>query len=193
MDILNIIRYMPSDRHLFCPQLGEVTVTIDESQPNPIIAHSVEDNRFFLTFAKDGRMFEGVGEPTLLPCNCSHLEYWHGWESWNIFLALPGDYVKQTNGIFTRIPYDVNKSYALFGKLERFATKEEYDKHQYNFKPFDKALVCNGVGTKWIASTISHTEYGYDYPYYTTEGRNWKYAIPFEGNEDKVGTEYYID
>ena len=191
MDILNIIRYMPSDRHLFCPQLGEVTVTIDESQPNPIIAHSVEDNRLFLTFAKDGRMFEGVGEPTLLPCNCTHLEYWHGWESWNIFLTLSDDYVKKTDGTFIRIPSDVKKRYALYGKLERFATKEEYDRHHYIFKTYEKALVSNG--NTWIASEISHTEYGSDYPYFTTDGQSWKYAIPFNGNENKVGTKYSCD
>lgn len=57
------------------------------------------------------------------------------------------------------------------------------------FKYFDRVIVKDTEKQKWIADQFSHydREEG-DYPYITCGGRGWRYCIPFEGNEDLVGT-----
>ena len=54
----------------------------------------------------------------------------------------------------------------------------------YNFKPFDRVLVRDGEGDKWVASLFSH--YGDDpiFPFATINNNEWVSCIPYEGNEE---------
>lgn len=58
---------------------------------------------------------------------------------------------------------------------------------QPRFKPFDKVLVRNSNGERWVASYFSH--YRDDISFHYSAGScYWKYCIPFEGNECLAGT-----
>lgn len=57
------------------------------------------------------------------------------------------------------------------------------------FKPFDKVLVRDKEDEQWRAGIFSHitTEDGNVFPFITTSSC-FKMCIPYEGNEDLVGT-----
>lgn len=59
---------------------------------------------------------------------------------------------------------------------------------EYNFEPFDKVLVRNNNNEYWIANFYSHTAINEMYKYKTINDYNWKKCIPYEGNEDLIGT-----
>lgn len=57
-----------------------------------------------------------------------------------------------------------------------------------SFNTFDRVLVRNMLVSKWrIAFFDSYDNTNRDFPFYTTCGY-CRYCIPFEGNEDLVGT-----
>lgn len=59
----------------------------------------------------------------------------------------------------------------------------------YDFKPFDKVLVRDDNEERWIAAWFSNKYFEHDNIYYQcTGGSVWKYCIPYEGNENLVGT-----
>ncbi len=59
--------------------------------------------------------------------------------------------------------------------------------HEYEFKPFQQVLVRDKEYHEWTASIFSHNK-EFDYKYTSISGVNWKFCIPFEGNEHLLGT-----
>lgn len=64
---------------------------------------------------------------------------------------------------------------------------EKVEKPTREFKPFDKVLTRNSNEGLWIASYFSNYIDGTCYRYQAVSGC-WKQCIPYEGNEDLVGT-----
>jgi len=60
---------------------------------------------------------------------------------------------------------------------------EEAPKHE--FKPFDKVLVRNKSTERWHPSLYATTD---GLLYYTTDCKNWQQCIPYDGNQELVGT-----
>lgn len=64
-------------------------------------------------------------------------------------------------------------------------------KFKYNFKPFDKVLANHGKGCIWHLALFAYYDLDYEhFPYVTLHGEHWMHCIPFEGNEEKLGSEY---
>lgn len=59
--------------------------------------------------------------------------------------------------------------------------------NDYNFKAFDKVLVRDSEEKPWSCSFYSHYETKY-LVHICTNGRDYKYCIPYEGNETLLGT-----
>lgn len=59
----------------------------------------------------------------------------------------------------------------------------QYNKHE--FKLFDKVLVRNKNNEKWHQSLYTNTD---GFLYYTINCKSWKQCIPYEGNQELVGT-----
>lgn len=86
----------------------------------------------------------------------------------------------------------------LFSKLEETGkkwnpeTKQVEDLHKkYEFKPFDKVLVRDVDEEKWIPAFYSiFDDTNKEYPYNVmSQGCSmWKQCIPYEGNEELLGT-----
>ena len=60
------------------------------------------------------------------------------------------------------------------------------DLKEYQFKPFEKVLVRDSYEDEWRASFFSHIRKGLSR--YVTTGLVWKFCIPYEGNENLLGT-----
>lgn len=60
-------------------------------------------------------------------------------------------------------------------------------KPKHEFKPFDKVLVKSGDNTEWCAAIYSHYS-PTDTFHYIASGCHWKYCLPYEGNQELVGT-----
>lgn len=76
-----------------------------------------------------------------------------------------------------------------------FFTSTQYDlvlkvpDNESQFKPFDRVLVRNVDQLKWACSIFSHLNKDQGGTvYYNAGGLNWNQCIPYEGNEDLVGT-----
>ena len=69
--------------------------------------------------------------------------------------------------------------------LKRFFGAEE--KKECEFKPFDKVLVRDYYGSKWRANFFSHMTGEESLPF-SCGGFEWRYCIPYEGNEHLLGT-----
>lgn len=71
-------------------------------------------------------------------------------------------------------------------KFELLLDKGEEPK--YSFNPFDKVLVRDSPTAKWRCNIYSHynTREDEEFPYICIND-TFKYCIPYEGNEDKVG------
>lgn len=54
-------------------------------------------------------------------------------------------------------------------------------------KPFDKVLVRDYYGSKWRANFFSHMTGAKSLPF-SCGGFEWRYCIPYEGNEHLLGT-----
>ena len=81
----------------------------------------------------------------------------------------------------------------LFSFLVRKGYK--YDKKQYKlvkqeFKTFDKVLVKNNIYDNWILSLFSHynNKTNEKYPFICINNTYYRYCIPYEGNENLLGT-----
>ena len=59
--------------------------------------------------------------------------------------------------------------------------------NQGALKPFDKVLVRDYYGSMWRATLFSHLTGNESFPY-SCGGLEWKYCIPYEGNEHLLGT-----
>lgn len=57
----------------------------------------------------------------------------------------------------------------------------------YKFRPFDRVLVRDEEREPWRATLFSNYNDNISYPYYTINGP-YVQCIPYEGNEDLVGT-----
>lgn len=72
-------------------------------------------------------------------------------------------------------------------EFELLLNKNKEEEHEYSFKPFDKVLVRDALTAKWRCNIYSHyNDKDKDFPYICVFN-NFKYCIPYEGNEDKVG------
>ena len=60
------------------------------------------------------------------------------------------------------------------------------------WKKYDRILVKANVDSAvWqVALFDSYNEDNLDYPYRTTDNRNFAFALPYEGNEELIGTVY---
>ena len=56
-----------------------------------------------------------------------------------------------------------------------------------SFRPFDKVLVRLLDSAQWSCDLFSHMDFNEVYPYVCITG-HYKYCIPYEGNEELVGT-----
>lgn len=64
----------------------------------------------------------------------------------------------------------------------------EHVKTECEFKAFDKVLVRDAEGLEWYANYFSHYRgKDKDFPY-ACFGNNFRYCIPYEGNEHLLGT-----
>lgn len=59
--------------------------------------------------------------------------------------------------------------------------------NQGALKPFDKVLVRDYYGSKWRANFFSHMT-GVESLPFSCGGFEWRYCIPYEGNEHLLGT-----
>lgn len=59
---------------------------------------------------------------------------------------------------------------------------------EQQFMPFDKVLCRDYDDDVWKANLFSHKAYGLSYPYYICGGGFYKQCIPYEGNENLLGT-----
>lgn len=64
----------------------------------------------------------------------------------------------------------------------------EVPDNEPQFKPFDKVLCRDNDDDVWKANLFSHEECELSYPYYVCGGNFYKQCIPYEGNEELVGT-----
>lgn len=79
--------------------------------------------------------------------------------------------------------------------LKRFFGIEETTNHsntektgkEFELKPFDKVLVRDYYGSMWKASFFSHKTDNEKFPF-SCGGLEWRYCIPYEGNEHLLGT-----
>ena len=79
--------------------------------------------------------------------------------------------------------------------LKRFFGIEETPNHsnpektgkECELKPFDKVLVRDYYGLKWRANFFSHMTREESLPF-SCGGFEWRYCIPYEGNEHLLGT-----
>lgn len=99
---------------------------------------------------------------------------------------------------FTKEGYYYNNNY--FGECVLFPSRDLRDwkkfellldsnkkEPKYSFKPFDKVLVRDSPTSKWRCNIYSHyNSNDEDFPYLCIYNA-FKYCIPYEGNEDKVG------
>ena len=69
--------------------------------------------------------------------------------------------------------------------LKRFFGAEE--EKECKFKPFDKVLVRYCCGSKWTTNFFSHMTGDKSLPF-SCGGFEWRYCIPYEGNEHLLGT-----
>lgn len=65
----------------------------------------------------------------------------------------------------------------------KFGVTDQENKHQ--FKPFDKVLVRDIDEDEWECSLFSHID---EEDYYVCVGSWWMQCIPYEGNENLLGT-----
>ena len=194
-NIAEIIRFMPK-RKLWSYILGDVEVVeITNDSYSLIKVRSIKTDSV-ITLTKEG-YFVG-GQET---CILSPGENNQSWVNWAIDLVEIGDIVIMKDGTIVKVdPRNVN-----YNDIVRFASSKEYNdfneakrkiKEKLNkpkaptheFKPYDKVLATNGDrGEKWHCTLFSHRdEMSTPYIWNTIDGE-WKYCIPFEGNEDKVG------
>lgn len=84
--------------------------------------------------------------------------------------------------------------YPVLYHIEDFVPPSCSEPKRHLIKPFDKVLVCGGKECPWILSLFARYDSNDEhYPYETVNGSHWMHCIPFEGNEEKLGTEYRDD
>jgi len=93
---------------------------------------------------------------------------------------------------------DIIAAYLIDSELGKKACKEwrkviitpSDSKSKQNFKPYDKVLVCDGVG-RWLATEFSCYNVGNEDAFYTaTNGYHYRYCLPYEGNEHLNGVKF---
>lgn len=68
-----------------------------------------------------------------------------------------------------------------------FSHAEPYVEEPHKFKPFDKVLVRDRNDVSWGIELFESKDAGSDYPFGGIRS-NYKYCIPYEGNEHLLGT-----
>lgn len=68
------------------------------------------------------------------------------------------------------------------------AEKLELRKKEPEFKPFDKVLVRDDIGSIWRLAQYEFKDKNKDYMHSVVGGVYWRYCIPYEGNEHLLGT-----
>lgn len=196
-NIANIIRYMPKSRKLYSNILDEVEVievTDDESQS--IKVRGIKNGKCTITLSKEGYFIGGNKTCLLFPSMTEQ-----SWNNWAISLVERDDLVLLKDGTFVK----VDQRNIDYSSIERWASVDEYNAFQevkrlikekmnkpkaptHEFKPYDKVLATNGErGEKWHCTLFSHRDEMSTPFIWNTMCGQWKYCIPFEGNEDKVG------
>lgn len=68
-------------------------------------------------------------------------------------------------------------------------------KQKVTFKPFDKVLVCDGKGCRWLATFFSRFVEGdlTNNRFKITNGCRYHFCIPYEGNEHLNGMEFSFE
>lgn len=66
--------------------------------------------------------------------------------------------------------------------------EEERQKSEHQFKPFDKVLVRDDDNEEWSVGIYSHYTSDCDYPYFCAGLTAMRQCIPYEGNQELVGT-----
>ena len=64
----------------------------------------------------------------------------------------------------------------------------EVSDNEPQFKPFEKVLCRDYDDDIWRANLFSHNAPGLSFPYYVCGGNFYKQCIPYDGNEQLVGT-----
>ena len=70
--------------------------------------------------------------------------------------------------------------------VEKIEVKSKSEKHE--FKPFEKVLVRDRENDEWRCTFFSHIEEIDSRKFYICCSGSWNYIIPFEGNENLIGT-----
>lgn len=82
--------------------------------------------------------------------------------------------------------YDINGADTAFAAVRCGLYIElQYPNDVPQFKPFDKVLVRNKSNERWHPSLYAVTD---GLLYYTTDCKNWQQCVPYEGNQELVGT-----
>ena len=85
---------------------------------------------------------------------------------------------------------DLVESYTRNGEVSKGQEEEldlvlEVPDNEPQFKPFDRVLVRDRDGGLWHPSLYATTD---GLLYYTIDCKNWQQCIPYEGNQELVGT-----
>lgn len=99
-------------------------------------------------------------------------------------------YIPATKKVKTKLFDAMNKNGISFDGeklVEKIEVKSKSEKHE--FKPFEKILVKDNDEDTWVCTLFSHMEkIGSKECYECCSGVLWDQAIPYEGNENLVGT-----
>lgn len=99
-------------------------------------------------------------------------------------------YIPATKEVKTKLFDAMNKNGISFDGeklVEKIEVKSKSKKHK--FKPFEKILVKDNDEDTWVCAFFSHMEkIGSEECYECCSGIIWDRAIPYEGNENLVGT-----
>ena len=89
-----------------------------------------------------------------------------------------------SNGIAVQVP-DINDLPPYYFPFFVLVKRGEPESVQFN--PFDQVLVRDNVNDEWTPTLFTSYNNRYDYPFDTMNGE-YKYCIPYEGNEHLAGT-----
>lgn len=194
-NILEIIKKMPEGRELFSILIGVGTFRLSTNKTTdyPII---LNDANGHTTYDEFGRLYKEYEESE---CVIFPSKDCRDWKDWAQKLVKDGDIVRMAGGKVVR--FDPSKM--TYSGVVRFASEDELTEDEQDeqptekaifvpkaiFEPFDKVLVADRAGEHWqcnlFSNYIAGTEMQGKFRCLTNP---WKLCIPFEGNENLVGT-----
>ncbi len=96
-------------------------------------------------------------------------------------------YYVQKDGKVSALKVDNDlMSYLNYEVVEPPEKPEKKEEQKHQFKPFDKVLVRDSNEDNWKCGIFSHSSNGIFA--YVCVGASWAQCIPFEGNEELIGT-----